>query len=56
MESEFETAIQQYVDLGFPSVLLTLSKKKHSKDTELRTAVLYISYFCVDDVNLFILF
>lgn len=28
MESEFETAIQQYVDLGFPSVLLTLSKKK----------------------------
>lgn len=28
MESEFETAIQQYVDLGFPSVLLTPFQKK----------------------------
>lgn len=40
MESKFEAAIQQYVDLGFPSVLLILSKKKkkRSKDIELRIA------------------
>lgn len=55
MAGEWKVSLKwQYVDLGFPSVLLTLSRKKKIKI--LSPEQQHVSYLYVDSVNLFILF